>query len=111
MYATARWSVKEGRDGLRLQADPEDPEFMLRLWDLAATRPERRWYLDLGGAESLGNEVLVDLLALDQALRVEGGRLSLRNVSPLVYEMFHICRVLGIGEVNAASSPADYALA
>ena len=107
MSTLSHLSLEEGRDSLRVkvdcpesQYDPSDAGFTDELFALAEVRGKLRWYLDLNGLEHLNGAVLTDLLRLDQKLRATGGRLSLRNLNPLLYEVFHICRLTDLLDVR-----------
>jgi anti-anti-sigma factor len=66
--------------------------------------------LDFSNVEYLGSLELGTLLALHKRLRATGGRLTLFNLSPLVYEVFTVTRLqtlLGIcREEHAGATPA-----
>lgn len=99
MSMSAHLQVEEVADGLLVRVDRQDLDEEVRqdatrqLFALAETQGARRWFLDLNGMESLGGGALADLLRLDRELRRLGGRLSLRNLHPRAYEVFHICRL------------------
>jgi len=105
MTALSHLRLDEAPDGLHVKvdcADLTDPcgaELTDELFALAERRGHERWYLDLDGVDHLSARFLTDLLRLDKRLRQAGGRLSLRNLNPLVYDIFHICRVTDLLDV------------
>jgi anti-anti-sigma factor len=69
------------------------------LAEMSQERDSSRWYLDCSGVEYLTSRVLAQLLLLDRRLREEGGRLSLLNLSPCVYEFLRAIRLTSILDV------------
>jgi anti-anti-sigma factor len=63
------------------------------LFALAEEQGSQHWYLDLGSVPFLSNGMLKQLLRLAKHLNAQGGRLSLRNLNPLVYEVLQTCRL------------------
>jgi anti-anti-sigma factor len=106
MLAISCVSLEEGHDGLRIKVDyPEQYDLKGtglcdELFHLAETHYQKRWFLDLNGLDYLSGAVLTDLLRLDQQLRAGGGRLSLRNLNPILYDIFHICRLTDLLDVQ-----------
>jgi anti-anti-sigma factor len=98
-------------DGLRVKVNGCDlnekrrSEITAQLLALADERGPKRWFLDLDGLDALQGSMLTSLLRLDRKLRAAGGRLSLRNVNPLTYEIFHICRLTDL--MDPASEVAE----
>jgi anti-anti-sigma factor len=74
---------------------PEDIDGLTRHWlsrlleDLGGG-PVR---LDCGKVRSLGGTGLATLVALHKKARAKGGRLTLCNVAPLVYEVLEVTRL------------------
>jgi anti-sigma B factor antagonist len=69
-----------------------------------AGRLAGRWLqLDLGEVHFLTSTGLGKLLSLYQQVRAEGGRLSLRNVRPQVYEVFAVTHLTSLLDVHQAS--------
>ncbi len=99
MATVCQLHLEEVHDGLCVRFDgPELNDeigagLVEELDALARGHNRPHLYLDLNGVEQLSARVLTDLLKLDRKLRTVGGRLSLRNLNPLVYEVFHICRL------------------
>jgi anti-anti-sigma factor len=63
-----------------------------------------RWLqLDLSAVHFLTSTGVGKLLALYKQVRAEGGRLSLRNVRPQVYEVFAVTHLTGLLDVHQAS--------
>jgi anti-anti-sigma factor len=52
-----------------------------------------RLHLDLGNMEYVTAATLGKLVSLNKEVRQMGGTLSLRNVPPLIYEVFEVTRV------------------
>jgi anti-anti-sigma factor len=104
MLARSHLCMEEATDGLCVCVDgPElsDEGSGLAEQLLALAHGQPHLYLDLNGVESLSGAALNDLLRLDQALRAAGGRLSLRNLNPLAYQLFHICRLTALLDADA----------
>lgn len=102
MFAHPGLQVEEVPGGFHISADLEDQRQLEDLLALAEECNGERWFLDCGGASPISAELLGMLLRLDKALRSVGGRLSLRNLSPLAYEVFHVCRLTGVLDVCPA---------
>jgi anti-anti-sigma factor len=60
----------------------------------------RRLIFDCGGVEFLGAAALGTFLRLHRQTRARGGRLSLRHVSDLVYEVFEVTRLVELLDVR-----------
>jgi anti-anti-sigma factor len=91
-------SIHVNREGLRIEGEAALTE---SLFALARRRGQQRWILDLDGLDALSGSTLTDLLRLDRKLRHAGGRLSLRNLNPLLYDIFHICRLTELLDIEA----------
>jgi anti-sigma B factor antagonist len=70
------------------------------LFDLVDGHGHRELHLDFGNVESLTSLGLGKLIALHKKLRAVGGRLSLRNVRPAVYEVFDVTRLTRLFDVQ-----------
>jgi anti-anti-sigma factor len=84
-------SRAEGRTAVRLANCPrlsEEAALDLgwRLADLVEERPGEHLLVDLAEVEYLTSTALGELIALAKRLRAGGGRLSLINVHPLLFE-------------------------
>ncbi|MBV9122135.1 MAG: STAS domain-containing protein [Planctomycetes bacterium] len=61
-----------------------------QLLQLVAEQGRAQVELDLGDLEAIGGVELAKFVALHKKVRTAGGRLTLSNVAPLVYEVFQI---------------------
>jgi anti-anti-sigma factor len=59
--------------------------------------------LDLGSVESLTAAGLGRLVALNQATRARGGRLTLADVAPLLHEILEITHLTGVFDIRKAA--------
>jgi anti-sigma B factor antagonist len=70
------------------------------LYDLVDAQGHRALHLDFAAVQSLTSLGLGKLIALHKKLRAVGGRLSVRNVSPGIYEAFDITRLNRLFDVQ-----------
>jgi anti-anti-sigma factor len=63
--------------------------------------------LDLREVDFLTSTGLGKLIGLDRRVRAAGGRLTLRNLRPEVYEIFAVCRLTGVLDVRPADPDAE----
>lgn len=70
---------------------------------LAGRRPHL--LVDLSGVTMLTSVVLGKLLALNNAVRTAGGRLTLSNPTPVVREVFRVSRLDKLLDVGNAITP------
>jgi anti-anti-sigma factor len=70
--------------------------------ELARASAGRDLHLDLSGLEYLGSTALGAFLTLDRAVKAGGGRLTLLNARPPVYEVFALTGLTSILDVQAA---------
>ena len=84
------------------QAQPAG-EQLLRLADAAGAGEVR---LDFAAVEYVSSTGLGQLLVLHKRLRAAGGRLSLCNVRPAVYEVFAVTRLTGVFNVRPQEGAA-----
>src|SRR4051812_12443348 len=69
-----------------------------------SARPRLR--LDLGGVGFLSAAAVGSLVALHRELAGVGGKLTLRNVRPAVYEIFRATRLTDLLDIRAAEEAA-----
>jgi anti-anti-sigma factor len=72
------------------------------LSDLAGRLGGRELHLDLGGVQVLTSIGLAKLVCLHKQVQAAGGRLSLLNVRPEIYEVFAATRLNGLLDVQPA---------
>jgi len=70
------------------------------LFEIARARGEHVVYLDLDEVEYLSSSMLGGLILLDRKLQDAGGRLTVFNARPQVYELFLITRLNDILDVH-----------
>jgi anti-sigma B factor antagonist len=73
------------------------------LYALAGRLGGQRLQLDLGEVHFLTSTGVGKLLSVYQQVRAEGGRPSLQNVRPQVYEVFAVTHLTGLLDVHQAS--------
>ena len=73
-----------------------------QLAGLVDGRPGEHLLLDLAGVEYLTSTALGEFIALHKRLRAGGGRLSLLNVRPMVYEVLSVMRLDGLLDARPA---------
>lgn len=62
--------------------------------------------VDLHGVNFLGSADLAEFIELHNKMQQHGGKLVLANVTPLVYEVFHITRLTKLFDVRTETSSA-----
>jgi anti-anti-sigma factor len=75
------------------------------LFRAAEEQPSAHLLLDFGKVGYLNSTGLAKLVGLYTRLRASGRRLALENVSPYVYEVFHVTRLTTVLDVRPARSP------
>jgi anti-anti-sigma factor len=98
------WVSVLGND-VSLDGDTAE-DFGERLRAVADEHGPRRMILDLGSVSYLSSRALAQLVGVDRRLRAAGGRLSVRNASRLVYEVFAVTNLTGLLDVREASGDA-----
>jgi anti-anti-sigma factor len=98
----ARFLNVTTRDGGAAVLLPEDFDgltghWLMRLLEDLGGGPVR---LDFARVRSLGGTGLTTLLALHQKARAKGGRLTLCNVAPHVYEVLEVARLTRLLEAR-----------
>ena len=73
------------------------------LLDLARAAAGRDLRLDLSALEYLGSAALGAFVSLNRRVRANGGRLSLVNLRPAVYQIFELTRLTQVLDVQAAA--------
>jgi anti-anti-sigma factor len=70
---------------------------------LASEPGRNKLYLDFRNVQVLGGGGLGQLVALNNTLRSVGGRLTIFNIAPNVYEVFEATRTTGVLDVHPRS--------
>jgi anti-anti-sigma factor len=76
-----------------------------QLAGLVGSRPGEHLLLDLAGVEYLTSMALGEFVGLHNRLRAGGGRLSLLNVRPMVYEVLAAMRLDRLLDARPAGEP------
>jgi anti-anti-sigma regulatory factor len=88
------WEVQELEDGILVKITHHDLNVQAvavlanELLELVRESGQARLYLDFGPVHVVASIVAGKLLALDRELREIGGRLILRNLDPVVRQLF-----------------------
>lgn len=75
-------------------------EPMERLTDLLTPVPSLRLVLDFGSVQHPSSRFLSKLIDLQKKVRLAGGKLRLRNLDPSQREIFRICRLDQVLEIE-----------
>lgn len=75
------------------------------LFQVAERLGRRTLSIDLGRVRFLGSTALGQFISLHKQVRAGGGRLTLRNASPSVYEVFEVTRVSTFLEITPPIRP------
>jgi anti-anti-sigma factor len=95
-----RGDVTRARLNLKSLGETEVEHLRTRLLGLAEGPGGQEVHLDLGGLEYLTSTGLELFLSLHRRLRDAGGRLSLHNVCPDVYELFAVTCLTNVLDVR-----------
>jgi anti-anti-sigma factor len=104
--------VVPGQDGIVVKFICKEFDEMLaygltdELFDVAADAGRYNVCLDFWEVEFLSSVVLGKLLVLDRKLRGAGGRLTMLNLNPKVFEVFHVSRCDDFLDVHVKAEPA-----
>ena len=83
-----------------------DRQQVKALWHrIADLTPPPAVVVDLQGINFLGSAELSEFVELHKNVQKHGSKLVLANVTPMVYEVFHITRLTKLFDVRAESSP------
>jgi anti-sigma B factor antagonist len=80
--------------------EPNLPATSDQLFQLIATLGRRPLYLDFVKVQWLTSTGLGMLVALLKRVRAVGGRLSLHNLSPMVYEIFEVTQLIKVFDIQ-----------
>jgi anti-anti-sigma factor len=80
--------------------EPNLPATSDRLFQLIATLGRRTLCLDFVKVQWLTSTGLGILVALRKRVRAVGGRLSLHNLSPMIYEIFEVTQLVKLFDIQ-----------
>jgi anti-anti-sigma factor len=86
---------------IRLSSPAVDADMVARLCEALTPRKGVEIVLDLGDVQYLSSPVLSKLIDIKRKIRKAGERLRLRNVHPDLHEVFRICRLDQVFEIEA----------